>query len=91
MELLRPFCFKLFGTTRDRVWKRTQHVHLTMLGVGGQQCRVRLHGALVTSVEHTRLSELSWFLHYKELGTLKELGSQSNHELGTCISFVIRF
>ena len=80
-ELLRPFCFKLCATTCDRECKRTQHVHLTTLGVGGQQCCVRLHGALVTSAEHTRPSELSWFLHYKELGTLKELGSQSNHEL----------
>ena len=31
-------------TTCNRVCKRTQH-HLTMLGVVGQQCCVRLHGA----------------------------------------------
>ena len=69
------------ATTWDRECKRTQHVHLTTLGVGGQQCCVRLHGALVTGAERTRPSELSWFLHYKELETLKELGSQSNYEL----------
>ena len=80
-ELLRPFCFKLCATTCDRECKRTQHVHLTTLGVGGQQCCVRLHGALVTSAEHTRPAELSWFLHYKKLGTLKGLGRQSDHSL----------
>ena len=72
------------ATKWDRECKRTQHVHLTTSGVGGQQCCVRLHGALVTGAERTRPSELSWFLHYKELGTLKELGSQSNHELVQC-------
>ena len=69
------------ATTCDRECKRTQQVHLTTLGVGGQQCCVRLHGTLVTGAERTRPYELSWFLHYKELGTLKELGSQSNHAL----------
>ena len=44
-----------------------QYVHLTTLGVGGQQCCVRLHGALVTGAECTRPSELSWFLHYKHI------------------------
>lgn len=42
---------------------RYEHVLLTMLGVSGQQCCVRLHGALVISAERTRPSELSWFLH----------------------------
>ena len=36
---------------------------VSFLGVGGQQCCVRLHGALVSSAERTRPSELSWFLH----------------------------
>ena len=53
-----------------------------MLGVGGQQCCVRLHGALVNSAERI-LGPLNClgFSICKELGTLKELGSQSNHEL----------